>query len=138
MVLQSALCLHTIGLYHGDLEERNVAYWRNEEDSEDSEDYYKIFDFGNSTWHRCSGMKCCEELRCLMRILFPDSEGVSIDVDDFTEKLRCKYTPNYLNLADIFSDDVSMAKKGPIYSRLDQLDNAYKETFRGRKMLLHT
>ena len=66
-VLESLICLHSLGLWHGDAEERNIA--RDREDKT-----FKFIDFCSSTWHDCPGAAVCEETCLARRATFgPDS-----------------------------------------------------------------
>lgn len=126
-MLKSALCLHSIGLNHGDLDERNIAYYEN---SEDSEDNYKFFDFGNSRFHRCSGVQHCEELSFLLRSLGLNSpvDDPPFDVDDFQLTMRRQYKLPFINLEQRLRR-ASRVKEEPLLERLDELARMYDRLF---------
>lgn len=68
-LMQSLLALHSIGLKHGDPDERNVGIDRDGVDVT-----YRFFDFGCSTWHKCHGITDCEELKQQIRMLYDTQE----------------------------------------------------------------
>ena len=63
-VMESLLCLHSIGLYHADPEGRNVV-------REARSSRLKFVDFCESFWHKCPGIRKCEELLCYWGCYFP-------------------------------------------------------------------
>ena len=66
-VLESLICLHSLGLWHGDAEGRNIARDRERKT-------FKFIDFCSSTWHDCPGVAVCEETCLARRATFgPDS-----------------------------------------------------------------
>ncbi|KAL5534853.1 hypothetical protein ACEPAG_1318 [Sanghuangporus baumii] len=94
-VTQSLLGLHSLGLYHGDPDERNIAIRR-----KGADDTYRFFDFGNSHWHRCRGIADCEELIIQPRILY-DMHAPPWNPMDFQERTIREYTLLFCNLKEI-------------------------------------
>ena len=121
-MVQSLLALHSLGLYHGDPDERNVAIRR-----EDADDTYRYFDFGNCHWHWCPGITDCEELRCQVRIIY-NFQPPPWDPKELQERTVREYGLPFCNLKAILGGTESF-KYEPAILRLKRQANRYEAEF---------
>ncbi|KAL5480263.1 hypothetical protein ACEPAI_1533 [Sanghuangporus weigelae] len=94
-LVQSLLALHSLGIFHGDTDERNIAIGRKGVDNN-----YRFFDFGNSHWHRCPDITDCEELIVQVRILY-NMRAPSWNRIDLQERTIREYTLPFCNLEKV-------------------------------------
>ena len=57
-VLESLICLHSLGINHNDPDERNVVFDKKTET-------YKFIDLCTCSWHLCPGILICMELKIM-------------------------------------------------------------------------
>ncbi|KAL5534940.1 hypothetical protein ACEPAF_3030 [Sanghuangporus sanghuang] len=117
-VIQSLLALHSLGLFHGDPDERNVAIRR-----KGAGDTYRFFDFGNSHWHRCLGITDCEELKVQLRILY-NMHAPPWNPIDLQERTIREYALPFCNLEEVV-DGMESLNYEPVVLRLRRRGKMY-------------
>ncbi|KAL5531822.1 hypothetical protein ACEPAF_5385 [Sanghuangporus sanghuang] len=103
-LMQSLLALHSIGLKHGDPNERNVGIDRNSVDPT-----YRIFDFDCSSWHKCHGVTECRELKDQFQMLF-DLQEPLWDSLLIQERTIREYALPFCNLEGVYYQEFSQGE----------------------------
>ncbi|KAL5518374.1 hypothetical protein ACEPAH_56 [Sanghuangporus vaninii] len=121
-VVQSLLALHSLGLFHGDPDERNIAIRR-----KGAGDTYRFFDFGNSHWHRCLGITDCEYLKIQVRILY-NMHAPPWNPIDLQERTIREYALPFCNLEEVVDGMESLSYE-PIVLRMRRRGKMYNTVY---------
>ncbi|KAL5483038.1 hypothetical protein ACEPAI_8267 [Sanghuangporus weigelae] len=121
-LMQSFLALHSIGLKHGDPDERNVGIDRNSVDPT-----YRFFDFGCSSWHKCHGITECRELKDQIRMLY-DLQEPPWEPLLLQERAIREYALPFCNLEDAV-DGMQLFETERTVLRLRALGTQYYQEF---------
>ncbi|KAL5512500.1 hypothetical protein ACEPAG_3153 [Sanghuangporus baumii] len=125
-LMKSLLALHSIGLKHGDPDERNVGIDRNSVDPT-----YRFFDFGCSSWHKCHGITECRELKDQIRILY-DLQEPPWDPLLIQERTTREHAFPFCNLEDV-EDGMQLFETERTVLRLRALGAQYYQEFTHRQ-----